>query len=70
MYLLIRHRLYRAPRNWRVGAAISINVIVLLKVVTFWAMIIAAHEPPPTFYAPDGTPIDLESVTMPIVPDK
>jgi hypothetical protein len=39
-------------------------------VVTFWAMIIAAHEPPPTFYAPDGTPIVLESVTMPIVPDK
>jgi len=74
MYLIFRHRLFRSPRNWRVGMALCVNSFVLLLAIIIAATIMTPQRPPPPFHAPNGTPIeplvDERTIPIPIVPQE
>ena len=72
LYLIVRHKLHRAPRNWRVGAAFFANFVVLS--LAAWVVFMAlAPRQPPEEYLLDGKPFPLKSLqgpaeSIPLVP--
>jgi hypothetical protein len=78
MFLIIRHKLFGPPLNWRIGVACAANMLVFTLVSAF---VYAAIMPPPIptqYYhrAPDGTFVEVEygtrtrTVSIPLVPNE
>ena len=72
VYLLVRHNLFRAPRNWRVGAAITANCVAISLVAWVVFMMVTPQNRPPQYFLLNGKPFPIKSETreenIPLVP--